>query len=78
MGSLAIRGYRVSHELHDQMTRIINGEVAADEVRQEIFLSYRKPDISRNSLKGAYVESIFGHRHSDGGDIYPADFLLES
>jgi hypothetical protein len=78
VGSLAIRGYRVSHELHDQMTRIINGEVAADEVRQEIFLSCRKSDISRNSLKGAYVESIFGHRHSDGGDIYPADFLLES
>lgn len=78
MGSLAIRGHRVSDELHDQMTRIINGEVAADEVRQEIFLSCRKSDISRNSLKGACLGCIFGHRHSDGGDIYPADFLLES
>lgn len=75
---MAVSGHRVSDELHDQMTRIINGEVAADEVRQEIFLSCRKSDISRNSLKGAYVECIFGHRHSDDSDIYPADFLLES
>lgn len=46
VGSFAISGRRVSDELRAQMTRIINGEVAADEVRQEIFLRYRKPDIS--------------------------------
>ncbi|WP_159269961.1 antitoxin VbhA family protein [Zhongshania aliphaticivorans] len=43
---MAISGHRVSDELRAQMTRIINGEVTADEVRQDIFLRYRKPDIS--------------------------------
>jgi hypothetical protein len=46
VGSMAISGHRVSDELRDQMTRIINGEVTADEVRREILLRYRKPDIS--------------------------------
>jgi len=46
VGSMAISGHRVPDELLAQMTRIINGEVTADEVRQEILLRYRKPDIS--------------------------------
>lgn len=43
---MAISGHRVPDELRAQMTRIINGEVTADEGRQEILLRYRKPDIS--------------------------------
>ena len=45
VGSMAISGHRVSDELRAQMTRIINGEVTAEEVRREILLRYRKPDI---------------------------------
>ncbi|MBU0539192.1 hypothetical protein [Zhongshania sp. BJYM1] len=43
VGSMAIDRFPASAEIRSNMTKIINGEVNADDLRQELVKRYSKP-----------------------------------